>query len=200
MDITWYGHSCFTLKGKKATLVTDPYSDRGFTLEKLKGDIVLTGEMEHKELASVAGDPVKVDVPGEFEIKEVAIQGIQMPGHTTIYVMQMDEFRICHLGSLASSLAPDIIEKIGDVDILLIPCGGKNVVDAKKAHEIIEEIEPRIVIPMDFLADGDTTQYDGVENLLKISGVNPPRVDTFSIANKSQLPQEKTEYVVLNVK
>lgn len=213
MDITWHGHSCFTIKGKKATIVTDPFSDKGFALEKLKGDIVLVSVVGEDKLAPVAGEPVTFDLPGEYEVKEVAMQGIQAwstkkgdeeskekPKKTTVFIMNFEDLRICHLGSVSEMIPDEMIEKIGDVDILFVPAGGNDTLDAKKAHEIIEEIEPRIVIPMNFFAEGEKTSYAGIEGLLKLSGTNPERKDVFTIANKAALPQEKTEYVILNVK
>ncbi|MCX6733267.1 MAG: MBL fold metallo-hydrolase [Candidatus Peregrinibacteria bacterium] len=213
MDITWHGHSCFTIKGKKATIVTDPFSDKGFALEKLKGDIVLVSVVGEDKLAPVGGEPVMFDLPGEYEVKEVAMQGIQAwsmkkgeeeskekPKKTTVFIMNFEDLRICHLGSVSEMIPDEMIEKIGDVDILFVPAGGNDTLDAKKAHEIIEEIEPRIVIPMNFFAEGEKTSYAGIEGLLKLSGTNPERKDVFTIANKAALPQEKTEYVVLNVK
>lgn len=212
MDITWHGHSCFTIKGKKATVVTDPYADTGFKFEKLKGDIILVSDMEGGKLVDVAGEaPIMLNLPGEFEVKEVSIQGIQAwtkpkskeeegekAKKTVIYIFVVDDLKICHLGSIGHTIPDEMIEKIGDIDILLVPTGGKDCVDAKKAHEIIEDIEPRIVIPMNYMAEGEKMEYDAIENLLKLSGANPERKDIFSIAGKSALPQDKTEYVILN--
>ncbi len=214
MDITWHGHSCFTIKGKKATIVVDPFSDKGFATEKLKADIVLVSLVGTQKLLPVAGEPRTFDLPGEYEVKEVAMQGIQAwtqpkseeekkgekSPKTTIFLMNFEELRICHLGSIGHTIPDEMIEKIGDVDILFVPVGGNDTLDAKKAHEVIEDIEPRIVIPMKFFAEGEKTPYASVEALLKLSGSNPERKDVFSIANKAALPQEKTEYVVLNVK
>lgn len=192
----------------------DPFSDKGFTPEKLKADIVLVSLVGATKLAPVGGEPKMFDLPGEYEVKEVAMQGIQAwtqpkseeeksgekSAKTTIFIMHFEDFRICHLGSIGHTIPDEMIEKIGDVDILFVPVGGKDTLDAKKAHEVIEDIEPRIVIPMKFYAEGEKTPYDAVENILKLSGVNPERKDVYSIAKKADLPQEKTEYVVLNVK
>jgi L-ascorbate metabolism protein UlaG (beta-lactamase superfamily) len=197
MDIIWHGHSCFTIKGKRATIVTDPYVGTGSKHEKFKGDMVLASELQSEKLAEVEGQPVKVDLPGEYEIRGVSIQGIQAPKKTVIYTFLVDDVKICHMGQISDTLPDEMIEKIGDVDVLMIPVGGKggdkNGLEAKKAHEIIEDIEPRLVIPM-----GD--ESDAVQSLLKISGVNPEPKDLLTIAGRTQLPQDKTEYVVLNAR
>lgn len=211
MDITWHGHSCFTIKGKRATVITDPYANTGFKYDRLKGDMVLVSELQSEKLTEVDGTPVRVDLPGEYEVKGVSIQGIQawtkpkseeaegdFAQKTVIYIFQVDDTKICHLGSIGHTLPDEMIEKIGDVDILLIPVGGKDCLDAKKAHEVIEDIEPRLVIPMNFAVDSEKVAYDGVEPLLKISGVNTEPKESFSLAGRAQLPQDKTDYVVLS--
>ena len=41
MEISWLGHSCFRIKGKQTTVITDPYSpELGYTLGKHSARIV----------------------------------------------------------------------------------------------------------------------------------------------------------------
>lgn len=199
MDIIWHGQSCFTIKGKKGTVVTNPFAD-DVKSEKLKGDIILVtdipsekgGKKPTKKLTAVAGEPKIFDIPGEYEVTEIAVIGMPVPeDKKTVYLLRVDDMAICFLGNIDKPLPAEAIEKIGDVDVLMIPVGGIDCLDAKKAHELIESIEPRIVVPM---------SYEDLTMFMKNSGVTPEAKDIFSIANKGQLPQDKLEYVVLNVK
>ena len=52
------------------------------------------------------------------------------------------------MGDLGHKLADQLIEELGNIDILLIPVGGFYTIDAKEAVEVIHQIEPRIVIPI----------------------------------------------------
>lgn len=204
----WHGQSCFTIKGKKGVVVTNPYADDGIKNEKLKADIVLVTDMPPtfgeekgaKKLVPVAGmnpdEKAKIfDVPGEYEVTEIPVTGTKVPGQKkTIYQFRIDDMSICHLGNIDQVIPDEMIEKIGDVDILMIPVGGNGCLDAKKAQAVIEEIEPRMVIPMSYdESEGQLTAF------LKNTGVTPEAKDTLSIV-KSNLPQDKIEYVVLNVK
>lgn len=197
MDIIWHGQSCFTIKGKKGSVVVNPYADE-VKNEKLKGDLVLVTDIPEsfekpgKKLAPVDGEPKIFDVPGEYEVSEIPVIGMQVPGQKkTIFQIRMDDMSICHLGNIDQVLPAEMIEKIGDVDVLIVPVGGDGCLDAKKAHEVIEEIEPRMVIPM---------CYDDATEFLKKTGVTVEPKDVLSLANKGALPQDKMEYVVLNVK
>ena len=41
MEITWFGHSCFRIKGKDAVVLVDPCPDTtGYSLGKIQADIV----------------------------------------------------------------------------------------------------------------------------------------------------------------
>lgn len=191
MDITWHGGSCFTIKGKKGTVVTNPYS-KHIKNEKLKADVVLVTDMGYDKLLAVGGEPRIFDIPGEYEVSEIPVIGVQVPNKKTIFQFRVDDINFCQLGTLDQPISADLIEKIGDVDVLLVPVGGDGTLDAKKAHDVIEEIEPRIVIPM---------EYDDLTAFAKISSIpaSDPK-DSFSAPNRAALPQDKTEYVVLNAK
>lgn len=204
----WHGQSCFTIKGKKGIVVTNPYVDDGIKNEKLKADVVLVSDMPPvfgeekgtKKLLSVApasaDTTVKIfDVPGEYEVSEIPVTGIEVPEQKkTIFQFRVDDMSVCYLGNINQVIPAEMIEKIGDVDILMIPVGGSGCLDAKKAQSVIEEIEPRMVVPMCYDEnEGQLTAF------LKNTGVIPEAKDTLTMV-KANLPQDKIEYVVLNVK
>ncbi len=115
MDIIWHGHSCFTLKGKNATIVTDPYEGLGTKLPKLKADIMtLSDELAEQKgsVADVDGEAKLLDWPGEFEVSGVSIEAfsaerfnkgeeVNGKGNVNIFVFVIDEVKICHLSGLA---------------------------------------------------------------------------------------------------
>jgi hypothetical protein len=117
----------------------------GETLPPLKADIVtLCGE---GEIAEVAGDPRVLDWPGEFEVKGISIESFHPNGdETNAFLFQVEGIHICHLGYLSHEISDEVLERIGDVDILLVPVGGGLVLDGKTAQKVVESIEPRIVM------------------------------------------------------
>ncbi len=199
MEITWHNNTCFTIKDKGATLVINPDSKCG----KLKGDFVLSSLGENEKLSEVEGATRIFDWPGEYEIKDVPIIGFQAwtkskakeeagdAGESTIiFRFQVDGIKICHLGELGHTLTSEMLKEIGDVDVLMIKVGKSSNLEAKKASEIIEGIEPRIIIPM-----GD----EDLESALK--GVWSDKVeimDKLVIKSKADLPEDKTRCIVLS--
>ena len=117
MEITWLGHSCFRIKGKEAILITDPYDGSiGYSLGKPKANIVTSSHNHpgHSFVAGIGGEPRVVRGPGEYEIANVFITGISTFhdaekgnkwGKNTVYLIEMDEITVCHLGDLGHALS-----------------------------------------------------------------------------------------------
>lgn len=205
MDISFLGQSAFLLKGKGAALVTDPFdSSGGSKFPKVEADIVTVSHDHagHNAASSVGGSPFVVGGPGEYEIKGVKIAGVpsfhdekegKLRGKNTIYNMKIDGVWLCHLGDLGQKeLSNGQLEKIGNVDILAIPVGGEDTIDAEAAAQIVAKLSPKIVVPMHYLeslGDGKVSR-EGVEKFLKEMGVEKMGpADKLSIS-REKLPEE----------
>jgi L-ascorbate metabolism protein UlaG (beta-lactamase superfamily) len=216
MDIQWHGLSCFTIKGKNGTLVIDPYDRNaaGLKLPKLHADIVAANSdfPLHYNVKEYGNEVRIFDWPGEYESKNIIVQGIlaydrprekeegkqDTAQRVIVFAIQIDGFKICHLSNLGHKLTPEILEAIGDVDILLIPIGGGGCLDAKKAHEVIEQLEPRIVIPMYYKVPGVKLPLAEIDGFLKEVGLHAPTKEkVLKFQSPSNLPQEQTEFKIL---
>ncbi|MDA8216180.1 MAG: MBL fold metallo-hydrolase [Dehalococcoidales bacterium] len=208
MEISWLGHSCFRLRGKNVTLVTDPYSDRvGYKLSRVTADIVTISHdhYDHNNAAVVGGEPKVVKGPGEYEIKGVSIIGVQTAhdgeggakrGKNTAYIIEMDDLVVCHLGDLGHILSPQQAEAMSNVNVLMVPVGGNFTINATQAAEVISLVEPQIVIPMHFKTEGLNMDIDPLDRFARAMGIKEltpvPRLSV----TKSNLPEE-TQVVVL---
>jgi len=212
MDITWHGHSCFTIKGNNATIVVDPYEGLGTKLPSFnKVNILSFGDvLAGKEGSRMEIEGAKLlDWPGEFEVSGVAIESFSAEEHAKsggaegedakIFVFAIDGIKVCHLSGLSHELSDELLDHIGDVDVLLIPVGGKVVLDGKRAHSVVESIEPRVVIPMYYSATESKLELGGAEEFLKAVGKTElEAVNKFSVKGKSALPDGIMEFVKLD--
>jgi L-ascorbate metabolism protein UlaG (beta-lactamase superfamily) len=214
MIITWQGHSCFKIQDKQGpdgvTLVTDPYGkETGLKMPSFEADIVTISHdhKDHDNISALRGKPFLVDCAGEYDFKDVLIEGIESfhddkkgaeKGHNTIYRIEVDDISITHLGDLGHTLDDAQLEKLVGTDILLIPVGGHYTIDAKKAVEVISQIEPRIVIPMHYKTDGLAYDLDSVDKFIKEIGLTPSYEEKLKISKKD-LPQEDMELVILSI-
>lgn len=214
MTITWLGHSSFKIQNKETTLVTDPFDKSiGINFPKTEAQIVTISHdhYDHSSLKKITGNPLVVDRPGEYEKGGITVKGIlsfhdnkngKERGLNTIYLIEVEDIRICHLGDLGQSkLSEEQLDKLDGVDILLIPVGGIYTIDAKDAANLVNEIEPRIVIPMHYKIPGLNIKLNTVDKFCKEMGASgKEKINKLKI-KKKDLPQEETKvYVMLPAK
>jgi L-ascorbate metabolism protein UlaG (beta-lactamase superfamily) len=209
MEIKWLGHSCFVLRGKEATVVTDPFdSSLGYPLAMPEANIVtLSHEHPHHSFAAaVAGNPKLIKGPGEYEVANIFIYGIRTfhdaeqgrrRGKNTAYLIEIDDVRVCHLGDLGHVPTPDQVEELSGVDILLIPVGGVCTINAAAAVETISLLEPKVVVPMHFKTEAAKVELEPVEHFLKEMGLIKPSPQPGLVVTTSSLP-EQTKVVLLD--
>lgn len=207
MEISWYGQSCFKIKGKVATAVTDPFDPEfiGLKLPKdLEAQVVLSthSHKDHNNIEAVVGQPLIVQGPGEYEISGISINGVSTfhdnvsgaeRGNNTIYHLVIDGINIMHLGDLGHILTEEQASEISIVDILMIPVGNKYTLDAEIAAKVVAQLEPKIVIPMHYQIPGLKVEgLDGVELFLKEMGAENVTPQPKLSITKDKLPDETT--------
>ena len=209
MEIVWLGHSCFRIRGKEATIVTDPFDKTlGYPVKKPTASIVTVSHQhpQHSYLGGVTGNPRVISRPGEYEIANVFINGIatfhdaemgEQRGKNTVYLIQIEEVSICHLGDLGHVPTAEQIEQMSDADILMVPVGGGATIGATAAVETISLLQPKLVIPMHFKTEVVKMELAPLDPFLKEMGVKEFVSQPKLSVTKSSLPIE-TSVVVLD--
>ena len=209
MEISWLGHSCFRIKGRQVTVITDPYPpDLGYSLGKLTAQIVTVSHQHpsHSYVQGVGGEPKLVTGPGEYEINGVLITGIatfhdmergQKKGKNTVYLIELDEVSVCHLGDLGHVLTAEQVEELGNVDVLLLPVGGVSTINAPLAAEVVRQLEPKAVVPMHYRTEASSRELEPVDRFLKEIGVKEIGSQPKLTLTHSSLPAS-TQVFVLN--
>jgi len=200
MDITWLGHSCFRIRGTRTRVITDPYPPSlGYSLGKPTAHILTVSHQHpgHSYVQGIGGQPKVIHGPGEYEIGDVLISGIvtfhdaeqgKTKGKNTIYLIEVDEVAVCHLGDLGHVLTTAQVEEIGNVDVLLLPVGGVSTIDAAKAAEVVRQIEPKAVVPMHYKTAALSWKLEPVDRFLKEIGLKEVNSQPKLSLTKSSLP------------
>lgn len=218
MIISWFGQSCFRIEAKEGpstgsgqvSILIDPFSKEiGLKPPKIKDDIVIVSHnhYDHNSVEEIAPETFLINIPGEYERNGIYIRGIQSfhdksegkeRGLNTIFIIKAEEITVCHLGDLGHELTDKQIEEIGDVDILMVPVGGKYTIDYKEAIETISQIEPKIIIPMHYKVKDLKIDIDGADKFVKELGLTPEKVDKYKTAKKL-LPTEEMKLVMFEM-
>jgi len=209
MEITWLGHSCFLIRGKEKTIITDPcHPDLGYRLGEPEADIVTMSHFHpgHSYIEGVANDPRQIKSPGEYEIGGVFITGVasfhddkkgEVRGKNTIYIIEMDDITLCHLGDLGHPLHSHLIEEIGDIGILFLPVGEVSTIPIDTAAEIVRQLEPHIVILMHYKTEVFTGNLSPVDKFLDKMRIRELEAKPKLSITSSSLPSS-TQTIVLN--
>jgi L-ascorbate metabolism protein UlaG (beta-lactamase superfamily) len=215
MEVAFLGHSSFRIRTPQGFLVTDPFDPKmvGLKYSGVEADIVTVSHdhLDHNQYQLVKGVKRVVAGPGEYEIAGVSIIGIpsfhddkkgETRGKNTIYIIEAEGLRLCHLGDLGHGLSQTQVEEVGQVDVLMVPVGGVYTIGPKEASQVVIDIEPKIVIPMHYATPGLNpevfSKLFSVEDFLKEVSLPAQRLPKLSL-KKEELGEE-SRAVVLEVK
>ena len=209
MEIKWLGHSCFSIKEKGKTIITDPYGpELGYPTLKQSADIVTVSHSHpgHSFVEGIDNDPRLIVTPGEYEMGGFFITGVstfhdnengEVRGKNTVFLLELGKVLVCHLGDLGHRLTPQLLEEIGTVDVLFLPVGEGSTFSVNLAVETVRAMEPRIVIPMHYKTAALNRELETVDAFLKKMGTKEIEARPGISLNQSSLPSN-TEVVVLS--
>ena len=186
MEITYFGLNSVRLRGREAAVLIDPYDPKlGLSPVRLNVQVVALSHDDptHFSMQGLGSDYHLVQGAGEFEIQGIALHGIQTyhdrkkggeRGKNTVFVIEVDDLRVCHLGHLGHALDEAQLDAIGSkVDVLLVPVGDGSHINATEATEIVNQIEPKLVVPISYKLPGLALlaqNLEGVEKFAKEMG------------------------------
>lgn len=181
MKIEYFGHSCFRLTNQTgARLLTDPYTQVGYELPVgLQTDIVTVshGHFDHAYFTALQSGYLTINTPNEKRISGYSIVGVQtdhdpqggaLRGKNLVFCIQTDGITVCHFGDLGEAYRADLAEKFGNIDILLLPVGGRYTIDAGQAAEYVGKLAPKLVIPMHFKPQDGALDIAQIEPFLSL--------------------------------
>ncbi len=216
MIITYYGASCFKIQSGEIVLGLDPPSkESGLKAPRFESHVALISHNHPKhngrEALNAKGEKLLIiDGPGEYEIKGAFINGIssfhdsehgKKYGLNTIYNIEREGMTLAHFGDFGEKdLRSDIKERLNGIDILLLPIGGDTVMSAEVAAQIVNQIEPRVVIPMHF--DSPAKSKSGktkssIEIFLEELGQEKIKPEEKFTIKKKELAEEGVKVVIL---
>jgi L-ascorbate metabolism protein UlaG (beta-lactamase superfamily) len=205
MEIIWYGLSCFRLTDRgQTTIITDPYNGKlGLPPLKIKGDVVTISHdaAGHNDESAVTNHQHILTGPGEYEIGGVFITGVathrdEKTPENILYLFNYGGVTVAHLGDMVKVPTQTQIEALEEVNVLLVPVGGGNSLNAGQAAELVSMLEPNIVIPMHYKIPSLNLELEDVERFLKEMGVTRPEPENSFKITTSSIPEE-TQIILL---
>ena len=204
VEITWFGHSFFQVTSSAGTrIITDPFSEyMGYPVPEVWPHVITVSKdtSNHGSVDIANGDPLILWGQDSWGLKwneintffrDVLIYNVPIHMRSNWYdfmrgsafVFEMDGMCICHTGDIGEPFNEDQLDLIGHIDILFVPIGGRRTVGPEGAKKLVEQLKPKIAIPM---------HYWNYTSLLEsfIDGPYPARfleINKFSVS-KDTLP------------
>lgn len=209
MEITWYGRGCFRLRGRDATVITDPCPpSTGFVAGRHDVDLLTISHdhSDHSYTRSITAG-LTLTRPGEYEFRDLLVIGVKTyhdgnagrdRGENVVFAVEIDGIHVCHLGDLGHLLTDEQLGELGPIDVLLVPVGGQTTLTPTEAAEAVAQVNPKLVVPMHFAADGGSTDLLGPDKFLHEMAVEPIRQPKANLT-PSSLPDE-TQVVLLEAR
>ena len=203
MEIVWLGRTCFRLKGREGTVITDPVAAAtGYSPGKQPAEIVTLSRKDDPETSNVqlAGADAKTfEGPGEYEVRGILVTGIAAKladgSRNMIYAYEIDGIRIVHLGLPDAPPPSSLLESLDDVDVLLMPVGGGGSLAAAAASDVMQTIDPHIVIPMNYKTENEKADLEPIDRFLSEAGAHHEPVNRLQVTRAS-VPAELTVTVL----
>ena len=214
MKVKWLGHAAFVITTADGTkILTDPYKPGGYDgavgygpiTEKVDVVTVSHDHEDHNDTDGLTGSFEVVKGCGSSQAKGIRIQGFgcfhdgskgSERGDNTIFVIEADGIRVCHLGDLGHPLTAAEIKEIGRVDVLLVPVGGHFTIDAREAAQVADAMRARVIIPMHFKTESLGFPIAPVDEFLNEMGIYE-RPESSEVEITGESLQEGKRVIVL---
>jgi L-ascorbate metabolism protein UlaG (beta-lactamase superfamily) len=199
MELTWHGHSCFTVSHRGYRLVLDPYAPGkvdGFGPLSLAAEEVLCSHdhFDHNYVEAVTLSGSKLSSP--FTVTRLDTwhddEKGKRRGKNVMHILEADGLRVAHLGDLGCRIEEEQLQRLMHVDAVMIPVGGYFTIDAKQAKKLVGCMSPRVVVPMHF--KGENFGFPVLSPLSDFTSLFPPellrRCEGNSLVIEPDMPQQ----------
>lgn len=171
-------------------------------LRKQTAQIVLASKQDkaYYEKTAHSADAFVIDSPGEYEIKNVFINAQETgddKDKIIVFRLDVEGVSFGFLAGLLKTINGPVIEYLEGVDVLLIPVGGGDVLNASQAMAAVNQLEPRVIIPIQYRSKHYPIAYNTVNNFVKEFGTKEfDTVNKLKIGRKD-LPVNERRLILL---
>jgi L-ascorbate metabolism protein UlaG (beta-lactamase superfamily) len=151
------------IQGGGASVLLNPFKAvacaAGLKEPRLRADVILTSSRLADEGAPVATGKY-LQNPGSYQLAGLKFDGISAPhdrlggrrfGMSTLWRWRQGGLEFAHLGGTAGRLSPSDRVLLGRPDVLVIGVGGgAKVYSGSEAAQVVRELQPRRVIPVQY--------------------------------------------------
>ena len=198
MEITWLGHSCFRLRSDEFVVLTDPFPlSLGLKPDARPSTVVTISNTHpnHSSVEDLVGEPKVFSAAGEYEFSGISVRGVMTPlppdtatdQRNVAYSIEVDGINICHLGDISQPLSTRHVDELSPVDVLLVPTGGGCTLDLDQVLQLMQDLGPKVVIPMHYSVPPVGASLQGADVFLSRMGLSEVQAQPRLVVTASNL-------------
>jgi L-ascorbate metabolism protein UlaG (beta-lactamase superfamily) len=169
VTIEFFGHNFFQITSSRGTkIITDPVTPGFYPTPDVAPHAITVGREHpnHNFVGIAKNRPVVLRGLGNYgaewnkvstTVKDILVYTVpiyqQQFGNAlkgAAFVFDLGTICVAHLGDLAHKLTEEQIKAFGKVDIAMIPIGGTFTMPPDTAREVLQQLKPKIAIPMHY--------------------------------------------------
>lgn len=202
MHISWLGNTAIRIQSKPlhedVVVAIDAYKSKEGSVPRSMTPQIAAYTRGEKDAITLSGAPFILSTPGECDVKGVLVTAVEGEDETSSMLrIDTENMSLGHLGLTKKQLSPRQVEVLTGVDILCVPVGHPDSYDAEQAMKIVNQLEPRIVIPMAFQSDVDPKAKTSDAFIKEIGMTGKVQPEKKVIIKKKDLPQEDMQVILL---
>jgi L-ascorbate metabolism protein UlaG (beta-lactamase superfamily) len=203
--LTYVGHSTFLIESPGRVRIATDYND--YVKPLVLPDVVTMNHahtthytdrpepgIKHvlRGWAEQYGAPARYDVSiGDVRVRNVPTNirswggdGTERHGNS-IFVFEMANMCIAHLGHLHHTLTQQQLNEIGRIDIVMVPVDGTYTLDLEGMVEVLQALKPQMMIPMHYFSTYTLNRF--IERVRQHYDVETQEVPSI-VVSKTTLP------------
>jgi L-ascorbate metabolism protein UlaG (beta-lactamase superfamily) len=211
VKLSFVGHSTFLIETPQGVTIATDYNDY---LRPPQVPVVATMNRAHSTHYSNAPDPgirhllrgwnpaggrAEHDMTiADLRLRNVVTNirdwnGNTIPDGNSIFIFEIGEMCIGHLGHLHHTLEPAHIRALGRLDVVLAPVDGNYTLDQEGMMEVLRTLQARLIIPMHYFGPGTLSRFlDAAGRHFAVERQDSP----VTIVSKATLPARPTVRVL----
>jgi L-ascorbate metabolism protein UlaG (beta-lactamase superfamily) len=162
MKLQYFGHSFWCIYTSEVSIVIDPFDNIGYPMpENLSADYVIVSHEhhDHNNVSLIKGAPHVIRTSGLHQFKGGSAELISVyhdaemgakRGNNNIIRLNIDGYTLVHCGDLGHLPSQNVLQKINEPDMLLIPVGEVYTLSLQQVTAMIKAIRPRLIFPMHY--------------------------------------------------
>jgi L-ascorbate metabolism protein UlaG (beta-lactamase superfamily) len=177
VGVTFVGHATFLIESPGGVRIATDYNDHvrpSMAPEIVTMNKAHTTHFTHRPDPAIrhvlrGWDPRGGPARHDLQVEDVRVRnvptnirdwngGTELDGNS-IFVFEIADLCIAHLGHLHHTLAPEHLKQLGRIDVLLVPVDGSYTLDTEGMIEVLRAINPPLMLPMHYFGQSTLTRF-----------------------------------------